>query len=243
MSLKSTFCPRCGKALAEPSSAGPSRNPISAREAKLVDGLCPDCYVDKTKATLPKPVSIRVCKKCRAVEVLGIWTLTDEKPEHYLTEMLVPKLKLPENALLGGIKITEVGKNGKVRVDFTVKDKKFSQDVTADVEINKTICPNCSMRLGKTHQAVVQVRSDSIAIGFSERILRFAERYKTNIIKTEDQKRGIDIYMSSKDAARHMAAELRKMFKFKIKESHEHYGWNSLKGQPKTRLSILLFKK
>jgi len=59
----------------------------------------------------------------------------------------------------------------------------------------------------------------------------------------EEQRAGIDIYIASKDAARHLASELRKEFNLKMRETHEQYGWDKARGQPKTRLTILLAQR
>jgi NMD protein affecting ribosome stability and mRNA decay len=66
------------------------------------------------------------------------------------------------------------------------------------------------------------------------------EGYKSDILKIDEQNAGIDVYMSGKEPARHLASELKKKFKLTRKETFEEYSWNQMKNRPKTRVVILL---
>ena len=63
---------------------------------------------------------------------------------------------------------------------------------------------------------------------------------KTNeVIKIDDQREGFDVFMLSKDSARHLAGDLRKRFKFSsVNVSHRQYSWDKSKDRPKTRINV-----
>lgn len=243
MSIKTRFCPKCGKALAEPSSAGPSRNLISARETKnLIEGLCPDCFVARTGVFLPKGAGIKVCKKCGMINIEGLWVKSDYPAEHHLEQILISKLKLPEGAFLESLAIEDL-KTGLVKVTYSLGGKKFIQNSSITLEIKKFVCPNCSRQAGKSYVGVLQIRAKTNIHKFVDDVLNFSEKYKSNIVKAEENKSGVDIQMLSKDAARHLASELRKKFNLKMKESHKQYSWDKTKSRPKSRVNILLTQR
>lgn len=225
MSIKTRFCPHCGK------------------EVKtLADGLCADCFVEKTGVQLPKAASIKECKKCGMVNFTGMWVKTEFPAEHHLEQILVSKLKLPEDALLESLKVEDV-KSGLVKITYSVGGKKFTREANANIEIKKMVCPNCSHQAEKSYMGILQVRGQKDVHKLVDNVLDFSEKYKSNIIKAEEVNAGVDIEISSKDAARHLASELRKNFNLKMKTSHEQYSWDKTKCRPKSRIHILLMQR
>ncbi len=218
MALKTRFCIKCGK-----------------EAKKVIDSKCVECYFAEKGVSIPKKAAVQICKECKAVNWKGVWIHSDYPPEYYLTMDLLSKAKVPEGAEIENIEIKKMGKTGKVEVIISLLNKEFTQIHDVELKINERRCPDCSKRLSEQHEAIIQIRTDKELI---KKIIPFSEKYKKNIIKIEDQRRGIDIYMLSKSAARHLAAELRKRFKLKKKESFKAYSWEKTKGKPKYRITI-----
>jgi len=223
MSIKSRFCPKCGTGV-----------------SSLVDGLCSDCYVAKAGVHLPKSAEIKVCKKCKCINLEGIWVDSSLSPEHHLQQILISKVVLPEDALLESLKIENL-KEGLVKVVYSLGGKKFTETVFSNLRINIVACKECSQRAGKAYMGVLQIRARTNVRKLTDEVLAFVEKkYKTSVVKVEEQAQGADIQILSKDAARHLASELRKKFNLRMRTSHEQSGWEKIKCRPKSRINILL---
>lgn len=225
MSLKTRFCPKCGK-----------------ETAQLIDNLCADCYFEATGIRLPQRASIQVCKRCNAIYWKGVWTKSDYKPEYYLTHALMDKVELPDESELESLKIKKFDKDGEVQVVINIGGKKFTQVLPVSLRITKMVCSDCNRQTSQTHVAVIQFRSETEPQKFSAKVLLMAEKYKSNLVKVEEQKKGVDIFLASKDDAKHLATELRKAFHLKMKATYEEYSWDQTKNRPKYRVNILLRK-
>ena len=93
------------------------------------------------------------------------------------------------------------------------------------------------MHRRKQYVAMIQLRDSPENI---ERMLIIAEKFKPQILKFEEIKTGADIYFISKEAANHLASELRRHFKLWTKLSSEAYSWDQQKNRPKYKLVILM---
>lgn len=223
MALKTRFCVKCGK-----------------ETKKLVDGYCAECFFKNKGIVAPKKLSIQVCQRCKAIKWHGIWTKAEYSPEHYLAQELISKIKIPDEAELEKAKITKFAKNGEIEVTISLLGKKFVQRKQIIFDVVKGTCKNCSRFLAKTHKVKIQLRTEKKVEPFVMEALKFSEKYQSNIIKFEKQKRGVDIYLSNKEAGKHLAYELRNKFNCKMSESIEQYGWNKSKNRPLTRTTYLV---
>jgi len=223
MSIKSKFCVRCGK-----------------ETSKLIDGICSECYFKTKGIKVPKKIKIQVCPRCEAIKWRGVWTKSEYPLEYFLTRDLIDKIRVPENAELEEVKIKKLDKNGIIEVTISVLGKKFSQEKQVRFEILKNLCKNCARYLAKTPKTIIQLRTHKAVEKFIEDILDYIENYRTNIIKVEHQKNGLDIYLSNKEAGKHLAYDLRKRFRCKMSESVKQYGWDKSKNRPLTRTTYLL---
>jgi len=223
MALKTRFCVKCGK-----------------ETKKLIDGLCPDCYFNDKGIKIPRRLTVQICQRCEAIKWQGLWTKSEYDPEYYLNQELMSKLKIPAEAEIEEVKILKLGKKGEVEITISLLGKKFKQQKQIALEILKGTCRNCSRHMAKTHKVKIQLRTEHNSEKFSRDVLDFSKKYQSNILKFEEQKRGVDIYLSSKEAGKHLAYELRKKFNCKMSESAEQYGWNKSKNRPQARITFLL---
>ena len=219
MGIKEKFCVKCGK-----------------KTDKLIDGLCTECYLKQQEIRLPKKISIQVCKKCKAINQKGIWINSEYPPEYFLTLLLTSKIKIPEEVELENVELS----NGDAEVTFSILGKEYTRTYKIDLKVQKTVCRDCSRQAGMGYKAIIQARSEKNAKALSKEIIEVSKKYKIHILKIEEQKRGVDLYMSSSTAAKHLAVELRKKFKCYMSETSELYSWDRMKNRPKRRSVILL---
>jgi len=222
MALKTRFCPKCGTEV-----------------SSLVDGLCSDCFVAKAGVHLPKSAEVKVCKKCKTIFLEGMWVDSALSPQRHLEQILTSKVVLPDDALLESLKIENL-KEGIVKVVYSLDGKKFTENVILNLWIRIVACKECSQRAGKAYMGVLQIRARTNVRKLTDEILAFAEKYKTSIVKVEEQTHGADLQMLSKDATRHLASEIRRKFNLRMTTSHEQCGWDKIKCRPKTRINVLL---
>lgn len=226
MGIKDRFCIKCGK-----------------KTSKLLEGLCIECYLKEQEISLPKKVYVELCKKCGAIRQKGIWINSKYPPEYFLTLLLTSKIKIPKEAELDNVEIEELGKNGTAKVTFSILGKKYTKNYKIDSKIQKTVCRDCSRIAGLGYKAIIQARSERNAKAFSKAVINFSNKYRANIVKIEEQKRGVDLYLHNLTAAKHLASELRKEFKARMSETSESYGWDRMKDRPQKRVIILLKTK
>lgn len=219
MGLKSKFCPRCGS------------------KTNVTEGLCANCKFKLHEPKLPEKVVVRVCRDCKAVSWKGLWVKTDESPEYYLVMALEQSAILPQGAVVKKLEIKKMGRKGQVDVVLDIDGQKFEETMSSDIYIKESRCQDCGNMISEDHKGIIQVRSKKDA----GKILDFTEYYKTSIIKIEDQKNGFDIYMVTKESAKHLANDLRRKFKFShVGESHRQYSWDKSRNRPRTRVNILM---
>jgi NMD protein affecting ribosome stability and mRNA decay len=101
-------------------------------------------------------------------------------------------------------------------------------------------CLDCIKKSRQVHEATLQLRTTRDTEGLISAVMPTIEGYKSSVLKIDEQKNGIDVYMSGKEPARHLASELKKQFKLTRKETFEEYSWNQMKNRAKTRVNILL---
>ncbi len=224
MSIKSKFCAKCGK-------------PATT----LVDGICTNCRLGESAIDVPKNATLRSCKSCGAVDFEGLWVKGKESEENFFENLLIKRIKLPENAELEDVKIVErENTSAKVSVTVSMAGQPFTQIFPIHLEAKRTICPECSMHRRKQHVAIIQLRDVPANV---EKMVQMAAQFKTYILKFEELRTGVDIYFTSKEAAKHLASDLRRRFKLKTTLSSEAYSWDKQRNRPKYKLTMLMRAK
>ncbi|MEK6807784.1 MAG: NMD3-related protein [Nanoarchaeota archaeon] len=225
MGKKTRFCVRCGK-----------------ETSALVEGACIDCKSMDIEVKVPKSMVLNKCRYCGAVSFEGLWIKAEQPDEFYFENMLIKKVKLPENAELQEIKINKLMNGfGNITVNYTSSDHLFSRTFDITYDIRKIPCDFCQMKKRQHYEAMIQVRTPDLAE--RAKILKLVEPYSAHLLKIDETPTGPDIFFFSKEAARQLAAELRMKFKLKTKETGQAYSWDSLKNRPKYKLTIAMRKR
>ena len=99
MSIKSRFCPECGK-----------------KTNTLIESLCGSCYSNKPTVRLPKQKNVLFCVKCEQVLNKGFWMKGLKSAEEILEDRVKNSLVLPPEEKIISAKILEFGKEGILKV-------------------------------------------------------------------------------------------------------------------------------
>ncbi len=105
------------------------------------------------------------------------------------------------------------------------------------MRVKGVTCPECAMHRRQQFVATLQLRAKPDDI---KTMLNVVNKFETYVLKTEDSPNGVDIYFTNKEAAKHIASELRQKFEMWTKVSGQAYSWDKQKNRPRYKLVILL---
>ena len=213
------ICPMCGR---------------SSREVPFIGNLCADCFVKRYGvAYVPRSVEFVYCRSCFAHKDQGRWSdpyeSLDESLIDYLTSKLAAKIKpVPpiEEVEISSVRIErmEGGTVARVRLEGHYGEVRVSDEVLITVQERAGLCPICASRkTGSGYRAVVQLRAYPTPLSKSPSLRSDVERVVRSmgdeVVKVEDVKEGIDVYMRDVQAARSLAMRLRSQWKAKVVET------------------------
>ncbi|MGC9209994.1 MAG: NMD3-related protein [Acidilobus sp.] len=203
------ICPMCGR---------------SSREVPFIGNLCKDCFVKRYGvAVAPQSLDFTYCPSCFAHRDRGRWSspyddvrasLTDYilsqltprvRPVQPLEEVAITDVKLGEGDPPRTAFVTVEGRYGDVRVSSTL---------VITITPHAVLCPVCASRkTGGGYTAVAQIRSyprpleeDQQTLG---QVKRLIGSIGDEVVKVEEVKEGIDVYLRDHSSARSLAARLR----------------------------------
>jgi nonsense-mediated mRNA decay protein 3 len=194
-------------------------------EARLVGGLCPDCFVLTEKPfVLDEHITVLVCASCGSVLRGKVW-LNPMEPE-----ALVEHALSEHTAVRDGVEVVRLTRE-KVRgddrsfdllvhADLAVRGTAFARDFPTHIKVRTSLCDVCSRRAGSYFEAIVQVRAfegpldpahrERIRSEVEEGVARLAESERDLFLtKIEEIHGGLDFYVSSTSAAQRIASGLR----------------------------------
>ena len=204
-------CPRCGK-----------------ETNVLVEGVCPDCYIEREKISLKKKV-VHLCPRCGRIKVGKDW-----KSIGSIGEFISSNLKTKINEPKVKVEKVEIGKD-RLHVLFVVYGmlggKHVSKEVDTTIKIIREVCPSCLAP--DSFDFKLQFRGDYQKP--LDEALGIVDRYKL-----EKKREGIDLLVRDKKAARDIVKSLRKKFNFEIKESYKLVGEDVHSGRKRYKATFLL---
>ncbi len=244
------FCAKCG---AE----------ISLDEALSLRNLCPSCYAEVHGAvTLPRGVSLTLCRKCLSVKVRGRWLPVDLSHEEAVVERMAHAIKSEVERscnLEASVSLTPQEAYGILSGDQVAVTMTFGEETRLpsraretprilDVKPHFSICPICLKMVGKKFEATIQLRDfadkelEQIKLLVNKLIVEKSggsHNVQTGAV-WEEVDGGVDIKLPSIDLARKIANTIKKNFKVQVKESFKDSGWDRRRGKPFRKLTILL---
>ncbi len=198
------------------------------REA-VVDGLCKECFVKKTKFTyLPPHMELTMCPHCGAVRFKGEWKRLDEG--EMIRELIERNMDIlhdydsMEVDFSMGESDREIPLDVRIRISY--RGIEVIEEHVSEVSIKYESCPRCNRFFGNYFEAILQIRG--LRDGELEELVSFAHSRLENyarknenlfVTKEEGKHGGWDIYISDKKEARKVAEDISRRYGATVKES------------------------
>jgi nonsense-mediated mRNA decay protein 3 len=220
------FCHRCGKT------------------GKLYDGLCRDCFLLSFTLVEHEPVvRISSCRKCGSFLLSGRWKKREE-----IDSFLRKKLKVDERVEKAEIELSFDFERGISEFSATgeVYGLKARQEGGIKMIINPSTCDRCRKISGGYYEAIIQLRSTGRKpsreeIERSKIIAETVAGKKTAfILRCEEMKDGVDIYVSSIKGAQSIAREITNELGGKISSTSKLVGRKDGRNVYRVTLSLRL---
>lgn len=249
--MPNRFCAICGKVV---SDADPHF------------GMCYDCYLkEKPLFDLPKRFSLNICIDCGSYSKKEVWIeprdnelfpTINEAIHRFLLKNYLKKgniefsITFDEKSYIFSskdlLKNLDIVVNGKMKENTNLKYQE-----TINVNLNYLLCKNCSnIRGGTYYISIIQLRvKDETQFDLINKALNEINKYveklfekdqKHYISKIEDQKFGVDLYLSSNELMNYIIKLLRVKYHFLIKGTKKLIGRDIQKGKNLYRLKTLI---
>jgi nonsense-mediated mRNA decay protein 3 len=240
MSKLARRCPRCGR-----------------EDVDFVGPLCRDCYREVYGlARLPGRVDYVYCGVCGSYKLQGGWNQPTGGPEEslheYLTLLLTQKIRPTEHveeAWVEGVELLQpfhgTGLHQvKVKVGARASGSTIYDEVVIEVNAKPGVCPLCTAKAtARGYEAIVQVRSSEgrlspeLKRSIESFLRRLDKRLSDAVVKVEERKEGIDLFVYDHASARMIASKIRSAFMGKSVETYKLIG-RKPDGSRKGRLTV-----
>ncbi|MFX1455378.1 MAG: NMD3-related protein [Promethearchaeota archaeon] len=244
--MPNRFCAICGKGLNEDSPHF---------------GMCLDCYLKEHPLfDLPVKFKINVCMDCGSYSRKDVWVKPSEDDLFLILSEMIQKFLLKpmkknqidfsisfnENSLEFSskdlLKSVEVVINGTLKENSNVTHK-----AEVKVILNHSLCSNCSnIRSGTYFVSILQLRvNDESQSEFILEVLEEIENFTDNIFRqdqrqyisrVEEQRYGIDLFLSTNELMNHIIKYLKSRYHFLMRRTKKLVGRDNQKGKNLYRL-------
>jgi NMD protein affecting ribosome stability and mRNA decay len=229
------FCPRCGATEKE-------------KEKEFIQSFCADCFIHDHPGLVKLPASIEVkqCPGCDSIWFKGSWVPGTRENIHKLVQSrLKTTLEKP------GLKLEELS-DGVCEATVTGTFDDLPITITREIRLKyngSRQCLVCARRQSTYHEALIQLRfkkHDPIepkrlitAVEFvKESAHAMSKKQRTaGILKTEQKKEGIDVFIGSQQVARHVMSYLINTYSPEVKESWTLVGLDKSTGKRRYRVT------
>lgn len=228
--------------------------------------MCLNCYLKEHPLfELPDDFTLKVCIDCGnyskkeewfASEENDIFLIIQEAIKNHLLKSYLKKdiidfifsfdeksFTYSSRDLLNSVELNIKG--------FLKEDDKISSQQKLKVKINYELCKNCSNLRGGTYfLSIIQLRvKDDSQFDLIKETLDYIQSYvervfqkdnKHYISKIEDQKNGVDLFLSTNEIMNHIVSYLKSEYHFILKRSKKLVGRDIQKGRNLYRLKTLI---
>ncbi len=181
------ICPRCG---------------AKSSEKKFIENFCIDCFKGYIDLDTPAAVEVPVCRKCNRVK-LARW---QEKDPEALGSYILKQCKVEYDTAKAKVS----GDGSECDISFVLKAEDSLIEVSEHVGIKyvQTMCDRCSRKSSEYFEAIIQLRGSAEDVeSVRNKMIPELER-ESFIPKLVELKRGVDIYVGSKQAASSLISRL-----------------------------------
>ena len=219
-SSRSRFCPKCGR-----------------ETAKLVEGLCEECFAARIKAELfrcfrSSQFELKYCKGCDSF-FKGKERVDLETAVENFAERMIKRLFGDVKSEIEVSKIEKLREKDKILASLDVNVWVCGVEVGGELPLyvyfRKELCEDCSKIAGGYYAAVVQLRAEGREPSEAEiakaREIALSSLGEHDFITKEKKVRGgIDFYVSSSAYARRISREIVRRLGGSFSESPKLYG-------------------
>ncbi|MBY9017176.1 MAG: hypothetical protein KGD68_15920, partial [Candidatus Lokiarchaeota archaeon] len=234
-------------------------------------GMCLNCYLKENPLfELPDNFSLKLCIDCQKYSKKEDWIEPESQDLFIIIEEAIIRFLLrnyvkqdmitfsfsfdtpvySSRDLLTSLNVTIFGK--------LKENQKISHQHTLKLNINYELCKNCSnLRAGMYYLSIIQLRvTDKSQFEVIKEALDqisllvenlFANNSTQYISKIEDQKLGVDLYLSTNELMNRIISHMRANYNFVLNRTKKLVGRDSQKGRGIYRLKALIkflpFKK
>lgn len=249
--MPNRFCAICG---------------ISINEDSPHFGMCLKCYLEENPLfELPESFSVNICIDCGSYSKKDVWYEPNYDDLESIIEEIIQKFILKTQIKTDQIEFSiEINNEGivysskdliksiEVLVNGRLKDsKEICHQQTIKLNFNHILCRNCSNLRGGTYfVSILQLRvKDETQFELIEQILFEIEKYVKTlydkdhrhfISKIEDQRYGVDLYLSTNEVMNHIIKFLKSNHHFLLKRSKKLVGRDNQRGKNLYRLKALI---
>jgi len=249
--MPNRFCAICGKKIGEPDPHY---------------GMCLNCYLKENPLfEVPDKFSFNICIDCGSFSKKDMWIeperneifiIIEQALQRHILKTLLKKntidfsISLDESSFIFSSKdllvSLEVSIHGVLRKDLNIKHTQIIK-----VNLNYVLCKNCTnLRGGNYYLSVIQLRvKDEEQFGLIKKVLEqineyveslFKKNHKQYISKMEDQKYGLDLYLSTNELMNYLIKFLKLKYHFLLKRSKKLVGRDSQRGKNLYRFKSLI---
>ncbi|MFX1409662.1 MAG: NMD3-related protein [Promethearchaeota archaeon] len=251
--MPNRFCAICGKEISE-------NDPHF--------GMCYNCYLkEKPLFELPKRFSFNYCMDCGSYSKKEEWvspksididlfSIINEAVNKFLLEPYLKKDNIKFSIIYDEKSYVYSSKDLLKNLDIIIKgilkgNTNIKHQETINLIINYLLCKNCTnLRGGTYYVSIIQLRvKDETQFNVIEEafnnINKFVEKlfekdHKQYISKVEDQKFGLDLYLSTNELMNYIIRQLRKDYHFLTKRTKKLIGRDIQRGKNLFRYKTLI---
>jgi len=249
--MPNRFCAICGKILVE-------TDPHF--------GMCLECYLKEHPLfKLPDQFSLNICMDCGSYSKKDDWVEPLENDIFSIIEQAIQKILLKpflkKNNIDFSISFNEDSyvfsskdllSSLEISIQGVLKENSnITHQQTIKLNLNYILCKNCTNLRGGTYfLSIVQLRvKDESQFVLIKEVMEeineyveslFEKDHRHYISKIEDQKFGVDLYLSTNELMNYLIKFLRGRYHFLLKRSKKLVGRDSQKGRNLYRLKSLI---
>jgi 60S ribosomal export protein NMD3 len=223
----------------------------------LFKGLCRSCFIAKSPLiTLPPELEVEFCAHCTSAHIGNKWRELNLSEEDIIaktiSEKCIPDLEAEDvNLTLEIINQKDSVQELLVLAKGKILDQPLERKCSLRVNINRTVCPECSKFNSGYYEAVLQLRADGRPLKPEEiqnadniinrRLEKIFRKNKMAYISQRvEVKEGIDYYIGSYKASRKISSALKDQMGGMIGESPRLMGRDKSTGKDLFRIWISL---
>jgi nonsense-mediated mRNA decay protein 3 len=234
------FCPQCGR-----------------ENEELFKGLCRLCFIAQSPLiTLPSELEVTFCTHCTSTHFGGKWQELNLSEHDIIAKNIYEGCILDIDAEDVTLTLEIINQKGSVQelmvmAKGKVLDQSMERECRIRVNINRTVCPECSKFLSGYYEAVIQLRADQRPLKpdeiqkadeiISRRLKKLVKKNRmAYLTQRTELKEGVDYYLGSYKAAKKISSGLKDQMGGIIRESPRLMGRDKSTGKDLFRIWISL---